>query len=440
MNVIDSALLRADQTKAVLLGDGVVSQTGRLFKQLFPGQRAIIIADPNTYKVAGKQICEILLRESIDQEEPFIFTDPDLFAGYAYVEQLTRRLQQTGAIPIAVGSGTINDITKLSSYNRARPYMVAATAASMDGYTAFGASITLHGSKQSIKCDAPRACVADTAIIGNAPSELTASGYADLFAKVTAGADWILADELGVEPIDRFAWSVVQDGLKAALADPEGAKRGDASAIKPLMEGLLLGGFAMQAVKTSRPASGSEHQFSHLWDMEHLKLNGKTVYHGFKVGVGMCAVAALYEKFLNEDIPSLNIERCIKAWPKFEQQQEDALAMFADSDIPTLAAKESGAKYVSTRALRDQLTLLQGRWGRIKERLENQLIPQSEMKRRLKLVGAPTEPEEIGVSREQLAKSFLRAQMIRRRFTVLDVALRIGKLKEWSGVSESVTF
>lgn len=437
MNVIDTALLRADQTKAVLLGDGVVSQTGRLFKQLFPGQRAIIIADPNTYKVAGKQIYELFQRDNIDQEEPYVFTNPDLFAGYAFVEQLTRRLQETSAIPIAVGSGTINDIVKLSSYNRARPYMVAATAASMDGYTAFGASITLHGSKQSIKCDAPVGCIADTAIIGKAPSELTASGYADLFAKVTAGADWILAEELGVEPIDPFAWSVVQDGLKAALADPEGAKRGEYSAIKPLMEGLLLGGFAMQTVKTSRPASGSEHQFSHLWDMEHLKYNGKSVYHGFKVGVGMCAVASLYEKFLNENIPSLNIERCIKAWPTFEQQQEAALSMFADSDIPTLGAKETGAKYVSPRALRDQLTLLQCRWDRIKERLENQLIPLPEMKRRLKLVGAPTEPEEIGVSRERLTKSFERAQMIRRRFTVLDVALRIGKLKDWSGIAES---
>ena len=90
--------------------------------------------------------------------------------------------------------------------------MCVATAASMDGYTAFGASITAEGAKQTFSCPAPLAVLADTNIIRKAPGIMTASGYADLFAKVTAGADWILADWMGVEKIDETAWSIVQDG------------------------------------------------------------------------------------------------------------------------------------------------------------------------------------------------------------------------------------
>ena len=95
-------------------------------------------------------------------------------------------LKNHDAIPIAVGSGTINDLTKLSSHLTGRRYMCVGTAASMDGYTAFGASITADGSKQTFNCPAPQACLADLDIICQAPIEMTASGYADLFAKITA--------------------------------------------------------------------------------------------------------------------------------------------------------------------------------------------------------------------------------------------------------------
>src|SRR5690606_7576548 len=187
---------------------------------------------------------------------------------------------------LAVGSGTINDLTKLAAHQKKRSYMCIATAASMDGYTAFGASITAGGAKQTFNCPAPAVCVADIAIIRKAPREMTASGYADLFAKITAGADWILADSLQVEPIDPQAWSIVQDGLHNALSDPTGVYKGDEKAIFELTSGLMLGGFAMQWSKSSRPASGAEHQFSHLWNMEHHTNDGKSISHGFQVAIG----------------------------------------------------------------------------------------------------------------------------------------------------------
>src|SRR5205823_5255621 len=100
-------------------------------------------------------------------------------------------------------SGSINDLTKLASHQLNRPYMCVATAASMDGYAAFGASITRNGIKDTFACPAPRMVLADLEILSAAPPELNAAGYADLLAKVTAGADWILADAVGAERIDR---------------------------------------------------------------------------------------------------------------------------------------------------------------------------------------------------------------------------------------------
>ena len=331
--------------------------------------------------------------------------------------------------PIAVGSGTINDLVKLAAHRAGRPaYLCVATAASMDGYTAFGASITFQGAKQTFNCPAPRAVVADIDVIRLAPAEMTASGYADLSAKITAGADWILADALGAEPIDPRAWAIVQGGLRHSLADPAGARAGRESAIAPLVEGLMLGGFAMQWSKSSRPASGAEHQFSHLWDMEHHVHHGEAPSHGFKVGVATLAVTRFYELLLAHDFSSLELDRCVAEWPDVAVTETHVRRKFAGTDFVDTAVTETRAKHDSTAVLRAQLTRLKAGWPAMAARLRAQLLPAAEMKRRLDLVGAPTEPEQIGLTRERLRDGFSRAYHIRRRFTVLDVAVRTGTL------------
>ena len=135
--------------------------------------------------------------------EPYVFpAEPPLYAEYSNIEKLRDSLREHDAIPVAVGSGTLNDIVKRSAHECERPYMCVGTAASMDGYTAFGASIEKDGLKQTLSCPAPRAVVADLEVSKHAPEDMTASGYADLLGKVTSGADWLVADALEVEEID----------------------------------------------------------------------------------------------------------------------------------------------------------------------------------------------------------------------------------------------
>lgn len=425
---LDEALGSARETRALVVGRGVLGQTPDIFRAQFPGRRAVVVADENTFRVAGRTTQAALQAAGIATLSPYVFNDPGLYAEHRFVAMLEAALQPHDAIPVAVGSGTINDLVKLAAHRTGRQYLCVATAASMDGYTAFGASITHEGAKQTFNCPAPQAVVADIDIMGGAPAEMTASGYADLMAKVTAGADWILADTLGVEPVDARAWAIVQGGLRDALADPAGARRGDPAAIAPLVEGLMLGGFAMQWSKTSRPASGAEHQFSHLWDMEHHTHNGAAPSHGFKVGVATLAVTRFYEQLLAAPLEKLDPSAALAVWPGAATSDADVRALFAGTEFVPTALQETRAKLVSAEELERQLGRLRVSWPELQGRLRRQLLPAAELERRLIAVGAPTEPEQIGLSRARLRDSFRRAYHIRRRFTVLDVAVRAGLL------------
>ena len=422
------ALAAASETRCLEIGAGVNASAPAVFRKLFGERPAVLVADPNTFHAAGEAVAEAFRASGQPMLAPFIFRQPDLYAEYRFVEELESALRSHSAIPVAVGSGTINDLTKLASHHTERPYMCVATAASMDGYTAYGASITYQGSKQTFLCPAPTAVVADLEIICAAPSEMNAWGYADLLAKVPAGADWILADVVGSEPIHQRAWTIVQGRLRELIADPAGVRTGTPSAIGRLIEGLMLSGFAMQSAKSSRVASGAEHQFSHLWDMQHHTHNGRAPSHGFKVGIGTLAMTALYERLLRHELETLDLDRCCAAWPDAEAWAARARDLLGDGELAKVAAQELQAKHASPEQFRVQLSLLKVGWPQLRERLQAQLLPLATLRQMLHEAGAPTEPEEIGITRVRLRKSYWQAFCIRRRFTALDLAVRTGLL------------
>ncbi|MCQ2185016.1 MAG: sn-glycerol-1-phosphate dehydrogenase [Bacteroidales bacterium] len=287
MDKIEKALQRTRDTKACVIGEDASKYASEMFTELFGSAVAVIVADSNTWEVAGKNVETSFANSGIRMETPFVFTDKDLYAEWTFVQRLMARLSSSEAVAVAVGSGVINDLVKYVSGQLGRKYMCVCTACSMDGYTSFGASITKDGNKQTFDCPAPLGVIVDTSVAAAAPGPMAASGYADLIAKVPAAADWMIADAIGAEKIDDFALSLVQDGLKESLSDPASITLGDIRKTEGLARGLLMSGFAMQAIKSSRPASGTEHQFSHFWDMDALSYpDGKHVSHGFKVGIG----------------------------------------------------------------------------------------------------------------------------------------------------------
>jgi glycerol-1-phosphate dehydrogenase [NAD(P)+] len=426
---IAEALSAARDTRCLELGRGVLNQTPKVFRQQFGDKPALLVADTNTFVAAGAAVREAFRRAGHACREPFVFTEPSLHAEHQHVAALEDALRGYDAIPVAVGSGTINDLTKLAAHRAGRPYLAVATAASMDGYTAFGASIDCSGSKQTINCPAPTGVVADLDVICAAPAEMNAAGYADLLAKTTAGADWLVADALGVEAIDRTAWAIVQGGLREAVANPAGVRDRNLEAVRQLTEGLMLGGFAMQSAKSSRPASGAEHQFSHLWDMQHHVHEGRTPLHGFKVGIGTLAVAGLYEYLLARNLEDLDVASCCARWPDEAACEQAVLALFDQDDLTAVALQETRSKWVDAVRLGRELETLRRVWPELKGCLRQQLIPSRDLKAMLRAAGAPVEPEEIGISRARLREGFGQAYFLRRRFTVLDLAVRSGLLE-----------
>src|SRR6266536_6215912 len=212
---INTALREASDTRRVVIGAGALDAVEDTFAQCFENAPAVVIADENTFAVAGQAIQQRLDAAGRAIEPPIIFPrTPALYADFENVLALEGRLRNFDSIAVVVGSGTLNDITKLASHRVGRQYMCVGTAASMDGYTAFGAAITKDGFKQTMSCPAPRAVVADLDILVTAPAQMNSTGYGDLLGKVTAGADWILADALEIELIEKSAWSLMQDSLR----------------------------------------------------------------------------------------------------------------------------------------------------------------------------------------------------------------------------------
>jgi glycerol-1-phosphate dehydrogenase [NAD(P)+] len=425
---VAEALRDASDTRDVIIGRGALRSVAEAFRENFGDAAAVVVADENTLRVAGEEVLRRLEEAGVALVEPYVFpARPALYAEYANIERLVRSLREHDAVPVAVGSGTLNDVAKRAAHECERPYLCVGTAASMDGYTAFGASIEKDGRKQTLECPAPRVVVADVDVLVAAPERMTASGYADLLGKVTAGADWLVADALEVEEIDPTGWSLVQDHLRGWISDPAALRAGDEEAMDGLIEGLVMSGLAMQAYQSSRTASGAEHQFSHLWEGEGLgRHDDPPLSHGFKVGVASIAIAALYERILQRDLGDLDVEEMQASWPTVGEVESRVREAHAIPELEEAAVKQSLAKHVSPEALGERLTLLRERWPGLRRKLTGQLVPAQELSGMLRDAGCPTSPEEIGLSREDLRATYSRARTIRSRYTVLDLAAETG--------------
>ena len=419
---IAKALEVAVETKVFEMGRGASEMAPEVFKRLFPGSKAKIIADINTWPALGGKVFSMFEGAGIPTDK-FIIMEKEFHAEWEYVEMVDRELDD-GSIAVSVGSGVINDLCKLCSHHHGRQYLTLPTAASVDGYSSFGASISYQNSKQTFSCPAPVAIIADIDVIAAAPKEMTAAGYADLAAKVPAGAEWMVADLMGTAPIKPDAWHVLQDYLDDLLANPAGVAAGDPDAVADLFEGLTLSGIAMQAAQSSRPASCCDHLFSHILDMTHHRFNGKLQSHGFQVAIGTLTMCAVFDELFKLDLTKLDVEACVKAWPSLEHEQQRAIDVFKDFPAPMLGYDNITKKYNDAETVREQLTRVRDTWPGFKEKLEGQVYSFGKMQGLFKEAGAPYDPSMIGVSRQQLKDMFPIVQLMRHRMNVLDLAKR----------------
>ena len=434
-------------TEVNLAGTDALDSLSEVCGRFFGETPLVVVSDERIWSREGK-ILEAALKGRRDYS---LFLLPGYPAPYADSELVARVRAGIGdSSALAFGSGTINDAVKLASFELGRPYICVPTAASVDGFTAFGAAITVDGFKMTLDCPAPKALLADEGILARAPEELTAAGFGDLAAKITAGVDWLAADAALVEPVAPEIWDMVQPFALSILEKSAGIRRRESSAIGDLYGGLIATGLAMQRYHDSRPASGAEHLLSHVWEMEHLSVDGIPVSHGFKVAIGTIAVTIFQRALFSlsrEDMEEAARAAAETAATTKAPAGAEAGVSAAGEDLlgRRLAAAErllAGTpilekvretvreKTLRGAALAARRAAIINGWDSLSAKALSRLPEPSSLIARLKEAGCPVKLSDIGLDQDSLYRGFIIASIIRKRYTTLDLADEFGLLEK----------
>ena len=271
--------------------------------ELTEGYRSVVlVADGNTYEAQGYAV-ERLLGAKIESQ--LIYSGesvlvPDETAINALQECVTDKTD----LIVGVGSGVINDICKYVSYCRDLPYFIVATAPSMDGYASNGAALILGGMKISPNARPPKAIIADTRVLKDAPMEMLQAGYGDIMGKLSCLNDWKLATLINGEYFCGFVYDLTMNTVLELMPMAQAILERDEQAVGALMEALVAVGVAMSFVGNSRPASGSEHHLSHFFEITGIVHGRPYLPHGIDVAFSSIVTAMLRQQILTQT-PSL---------------------------------------------------------------------------------------------------------------------------------------
>ena len=429
--MVSAALPQGVDTKYLLEGPGCLPDLPPIISQINNASRPLLlIQDRNTKDAAGQKLAAVLTGQGIPFSElvledgPLGIVDTD----YARAAEIREIIKAQNVFPVAVGSGTINDLVKRAAFELEVPYVCVATAASVDGYCSFGSSLVYEGFKTTLPCPAPAAVAADTEILASAPYDMTTSGYGDLYAKLAGGVDWFLADRLGIEKIHDASWDLVQKDLPLWLAAPGKLKGGDTETLLLLFRGLTMSGAAMQVYKDSRPASGAEHLISHVWEMEHLSSNGVPLSHGFKVALGTVITVSMMEAFYSLPPENISVEACRPFRESWEERQASIGKRFPNPALREMIEKPCREKWIDDDQWAARIKRLAQVLPELRAFAKKRLGSKEKVREDLQKAGCPVSPEAFGITREKILDVVTKAQMIRKRYTILDALYETGQL------------
>ena len=280
--------------QAIRVGSGVIQELPGILRDL-GASHIFLVADNYTYEAAGRQVEQLLDQAGLAYHKRVFQTETPLVPNeYALGSVLAAMTSQDDML-LAVGSGTLNDVTKYVSARTGIPYVIAATAPSMDGYASTVAPTILDGFKTTLPAVYPAAIVADVDILKDAPMPMLTAGFGDIIGKFTSLADWRLSHQLNGEYYCPEVADVIEAAVETCAANAQALAQREPQAIQAVTEALILSGLAMGMVGVSRPASGAEHQMAHYWEMDALRRGEEHPLHGNAVGVGTVLAASLYE-------------------------------------------------------------------------------------------------------------------------------------------------
>jgi glycerol-1-phosphate dehydrogenase [NAD(P)+] len=395
-------------TRSVVMARSLQAGAADMVAPLHLGRHFAVISDSTTHEILGDRVERALA--SLGRITSIVLPGRP-HADADNVGRIRTEAATADAL-VAVGSGTINDLCKYASACDGKPYVVFATAPSMNGYTSLSAAITVNGHKKSLAAQAPVGVFLDLGILAAAPPRMIRSGLGDSLCRSTAQADWLLAHLLFDQPYRTMPFVLLEADEAQLFAEPEALMARDPAAITCLVRTLLLSGFGTAICGSSHPASQGEHLISHYTEMfgDHA---WPEALHGEQIGVTTLTVARLQERLLDGPPPVLHpsdddeaafvarygLELGRSCWAEFAQKRVDA----------------ARAGRVNAR--------LADSWDRIRAAIARVTRPAGVLADVLRRGGAPTTPEELGWPRPFYHDAVRRAREIRNRYTFLDLAV-----------------
>ena len=409
----------------VVIGSGAVNRLPEFVKKY--GKKPFVVADSNTYTAAGAKVCALLEEEKIPYGS-FIFRDKALEPDEKAVGAAFMHYDPTCDVIVGVGSGVINDVCKILSHLTGHPYIIVGTAPSMDGYASATSSMSRDGVKISLPSRCADVIIGDTDILKTAPDHMLRSGLGDMLAKFVSIAEWRIAHIITGEYYCEEVAQLIRTAVKKCVDNAEGLLRREDAAIEAVFEGLVIGGVAMAYAGVSRPASGVEHYFSHVWDMRGLEFGTQVDLHGIQCAMATMKAVELYEKVMDYTPDWEKAEAYVE---KFDLESWNAdLRTFLGSSAETMIELErkEGKYRKDTHETRFQL--IKKNWSAILEILRQELPAKTALQELMDTVGISRDLTAIGVDAECAKQTFRATKDIRDKYVLSRLAWDLGILDE----------
>lgn len=410
----------------IVVCDNAIYQLPQILNNL-KCERPFIIADCNTYKAAGESVFDLLNKNGIKAEK-YIFNKENLEPDEANVGLAVMNFIPACDVVIGVGSGVINDISKIVANVSGKKYIIVGTAPSMDGYASATSSMTMQGLKISLNSKCADVIIGDTNILCKAPVKMMISGLGDMLAKYISICEWRISNLINGEYYCEDIASLVRKSLKKCVDNAEGLLKGDKNAVAAVFEGLILCGAAMKFAGVSRPASGIEHYLSHIWDMRGVQFGTPVEFHGIQCAIGTLISIKLYEKIKNITPES---QKAFEYVEKFDfAAWSETLRDFLGKGAESMIALEEKEQKYNIESHKKRFEIIVEKWNEIQSIISEELPSIGEIEALYDNVGLPKTMAEIGLSEEILPLTFKSAKDIRDKYVLPRLCWDLGIIDE----------
>jgi len=355
----------------IVTGSGVLDRLAAEARALGV-TKAYVLTDKNTYAAAGSRVCRLLEEGGIPYAH-YSFPQDRVEPDEASVGAAVMHLEPGCDLIIGVGSGVIHDIGKILSAMTRRPYIIVATAPSMDGYASATSSMNRDGLKVSLPSRCPDTIIGDSKILCQAPMRMLQSGLGDMIAKYISICEWRIANLLLGEYYCPEVARLIRGAVGQCVSQSNALAKREEKAVMAVFEGLLIGGAAMNYAGCSRPASGMEHYISHVLDMRGVEFATETDFHGLQCAAGTYLTAQLYARLV-EQVPDR--EKAL-AWAKhfdFDAWSEK-LRAFLGKGAESMIALEARDKKYDPALHAQRLERILEKWPEILEIIREEIPP-----------------------------------------------------------------